>query len=173
MKNLTKQPNALTRHPGSASPANEPGATLRRRCVRQRVVLQDGSMESCSGPTSNVTVVDPAGSRCTRLNPRNAITGCTMLLHSHPDVKRPPLSFDREEQSLLCPGQLIDRPERRNFWNGSYLDYYHRSRTHLSCGKDSPEPRGIQPPEMGSVVATGRRTAPPLRTTGRLRRCPP
>jgi putative transposase len=36
---------------------------------------------------------------------------------------------------------------------GSYLDYYHRSRTHLSLGKDSPEPRGIQPPEMGSVVA--------------------
>jgi putative transposase len=34
----------------------------------------------------------------------------------------------------------------------SYLDYYH-SRTHLSLGKDSPEPRGIQPPEMGSVVA--------------------
>src|SRR4029077_19660404 len=35
----------------------------------------------------------------------------------------------------------------------SYFDYYHRSRTHLSLGKDSPEPRGIQPPEMGSVVA--------------------
>ena len=35
----------------------------------------------------------------------------------------------------------------------SYLDYYHRSRTHLSLGKDSPEPRSIQPPEMGSVVA--------------------
>jgi putative transposase len=34
----------------------------------------------------------------------------------------------------------------------SYLDYYHRSRTPLSLGKDSPEPRGIQPPEMGSVV---------------------
>ena len=30
----------------------------------------------------------------------------------------------------------------------SYFDYYHRSRTHLS-----PEPRAIQPPEMGSVVA--------------------
>ena len=35
----------------------------------------------------------------------------------------------------------------------SYLDYYHRSRTHLSLGKDSPEPRRVQPPEMGSVVA--------------------
>jgi putative transposase len=35
----------------------------------------------------------------------------------------------------------------------SYLDYYHRARTHLSLGKDSPEPRSIQPPEKGSVVA--------------------
>ena len=31
----------------------------------------------------------------------------------------------------------------------AYFDYYHRSRTHLSLGKDSPEPRPIQPPEMG------------------------
>ena len=36
---------------------------------------------------------------------------------------------------------------------GWYCDYYHRSRTHLSLAKDSPEPRSIQPPEMGSVVA--------------------
>jgi putative transposase len=34
----------------------------------------------------------------------------------------------------------------------SYFDYYHRSRTHLSLGKDPPEPRAIQAPEMGSVV---------------------
>ena len=35
----------------------------------------------------------------------------------------------------------------------SYFDYYHRSRTHLSLGKDSPHPRSIQPAEMGRVVA--------------------
>ncbi len=35
----------------------------------------------------------------------------------------------------------------------SYSDYYHRSRTHLSLGKDSPEPRPMQPSEMGSVAA--------------------
>jgi putative transposase len=35
----------------------------------------------------------------------------------------------------------------------SYLDYYHRSRTHLSLGKDAPQPRPIQPVEMGRVVA--------------------
>ena len=33
----------------------------------------------------------------------------------------------------------------------SYFDYYHRSRTHLSLGKFSPEPRPIQPPEIGPV----------------------
>jgi len=35
----------------------------------------------------------------------------------------------------------------------SYFDYYHRSRTHLSLQKDSPEPRLVQTPEMGPVVA--------------------
>jgi transposase InsO family protein len=35
----------------------------------------------------------------------------------------------------------------------SYFDYYHGSRTHLSLGKDSPEPRPIQRPEIGPVVA--------------------
>ena len=31
----------------------------------------------------------------------------------------------------------------------SYFEYYHRSRTHLSLGKDTPEPREIQVPEKG------------------------
>jgi len=35
----------------------------------------------------------------------------------------------------------------------SYFNYYHKSRTHLSLGKDSPDPRPIQPMEMGRVVA--------------------
>ncbi len=35
----------------------------------------------------------------------------------------------------------------------SYIDYYHRSRTHLSLGKDSPEPRAVQPPRIGPVVS--------------------
>jgi hypothetical protein len=34
----------------------------------------------------------------------------------------------------------------------SYLDYYHRSLTLLALGKDAPEPRMVQPPELGSVV---------------------
>ncbi len=34
----------------------------------------------------------------------------------------------------------------------SYVDYYHRSRTHLSLKKDSPESRPIQRPAVGPVV---------------------
>ena len=35
----------------------------------------------------------------------------------------------------------------------SFLDYYHRSRTHLSLEKDTPEGRCIQPANAGRIVA--------------------
>jgi len=35
----------------------------------------------------------------------------------------------------------------------AYFDYHHRSRTHLSLAKDCPEPRPVQPPSAGAVVA--------------------
>jgi len=35
----------------------------------------------------------------------------------------------------------------------SYFAYYQRSRTHLALGKDAPEPRALEPPERGRVVA--------------------
>jgi hypothetical protein len=35
----------------------------------------------------------------------------------------------------------------------SYVDYYHRTRTHLSLDKDCPVSRPIQPPRFGGVVA--------------------
>ncbi|HXN81790.1 MAG TPA: integrase core domain-containing protein, partial [Myxococcales bacterium] len=35
----------------------------------------------------------------------------------------------------------------------SYLRYYHASRTHLALEKDAPEPRAVEPPEHGRVVA--------------------
>jgi putative transposase len=34
-----------------------------------------------------------------------------------------------------------------------FTDYYHRSRTHLSLQKDTPEPRPIQPPSAGQIIA--------------------
>jgi len=35
----------------------------------------------------------------------------------------------------------------------SYVDYYHRSRTHLSLDNDCPDPRPRMPPRMGRVSA--------------------
>jgi len=35
----------------------------------------------------------------------------------------------------------------------SYIDYYHRTRSHLSLGKDSPDSRAVQSPEMGKIFA--------------------
>ena len=37
-----------------------------------------------------------------------------------------------------------------------YVDYYNRTRTHLSLTKDSPEPRTVQRPSQGRVVAMPR-----------------
>jgi hypothetical protein len=34
-----------------------------------------------------------------------------------------------------------------------YFRYYHRSRAHLSLNKDYPDPRSIQPPSAGKIVA--------------------
>ena len=34
-----------------------------------------------------------------------------------------------------------------------YLDYYHGSRSHLSLGKDCPDGRAVEPPELGQIVA--------------------
>ena len=35
----------------------------------------------------------------------------------------------------------------------SFIAYYHGTRTHLALQKDSPEPRPIQPPEAGGIIA--------------------
>jgi putative transposase len=34
----------------------------------------------------------------------------------------------------------------------AYFAYYHRTRTHLSLGKDTPDGRPIEPPELGTVL---------------------
>jgi len=33
----------------------------------------------------------------------------------------------------------------------TYMDYYHSWRTYLSLGMDTPEPRPVEPPEIGPV----------------------
>jgi transposase InsO family protein len=37
--------------------------------------------------------------------------------------------------------------------DAAYFDYYRRSRTHLALNKDLPQPRPVQPPGIGPVVA--------------------
>jgi putative transposase len=44
-----------------------------------------------------------------------------------------------------------ERSLRRTLHN--YFAYYQRSRTHLALGKDAPEPRAVELPEQGRVVA--------------------
>lgn len=44
-----------------------------------------------------------------------------------------------------------ERSLRRTLHN--YRAYYQRSRTHLALSKDTPEPREVEPPERGRVVA--------------------
>ncbi len=35
----------------------------------------------------------------------------------------------------------------------TYIDYYHRTRTHLSLDKDCSDPRPVMPPRIARVVA--------------------
>jgi hypothetical protein len=53
-----------------------------------------------------------------------------------------------------CLDQVIIFNERhlRNVLS-SYVDYYHRARTHLSLDKDCPHSRPIQPPRSGRIIA--------------------
>jgi transposase InsO family protein len=55
-------------------------------------------------------------------------------------------------RECLDHGIVFDERSLRRILS-SYVDYYHRSRTHLSLGKDSPDPRPVQPPAIGPVAA--------------------
>ena len=62
-------------------------------------------------------------------------------------------------RECLDPVIVFDERSLRRILT-SYAEYYHRTRTHLSLGKDSPEPRPVQTPELGPIV--------PLRQVGGL-----
>ena len=47
---------------------------------------------------------------------------------------------------------VIDERHRRCIL-ASYFNYYHRSRTHLSLGKDSPVPRPVESAKAGKIIA--------------------
>jgi hypothetical protein len=55
----------------------------------------------------------------------------------------------------------------------SYADYHNRTRTHLSLGKDPPDTRPIQAPDVGEIVAVpvvGRASSSVRATDGRVKR---
>ena len=52
---------------------------------------------------------------------------------------------------------------------GSYLDYYHGSRTHLSIGKDTPDGRPVQPAGSGTVVSLPKVGGPAIIVTNASR----
>ena len=67
-----------------------------------------------------------------------------------------------------CLDHVIVINERHLRWFLiSYVDYYHRSRTHLSLDKDCPDARPIQPPNRGKVIAISKvgGASPSLRTS--------
>ncbi len=47
---------------------------------------------------------------------------------------------------------VVNEPHLLRVLN-DYFAYYHRSRTHQSLENDCPEPRAVEPPEMGQVFA--------------------
>ena len=67
----------------------------------------------------------------------------------NPFVKRMIGSIRRECLDHLI---VIDERHLRRIL-ASYLDYCHRSRTHLSLGKDSPFPRPVESAKAGEVIA--------------------
>jgi hypothetical protein len=66
----------------------------------------------------------------------------------HRRLGRPP--FGREVRDLVKLIVLGEQHLRRILT--AYFSYYDKSRTHLSLGKDAPEPRAVHPPSMGSIV---------------------
>jgi len=72
------------------------------------------------------------------------------------------------QANFLCGAHTFtvnySRPRRRDHiivWNEtslrrtlrSYFHYYQNSRTHLALAKDAPEPRAVDRPENGRIVA--------------------
>lgn len=55
-------------------------------------------------------------------------------------------------QRLRLTRQLVQKIGQSNVLS-SYVDYYHRARTHLSLDKDCPHTRPIQPPRSGEIIA--------------------
>ena len=55
-------------------------------------------------------------------------------------------------RDLLDHVIVLNEQHLRRLLRTFVAQYYHPSRTHLSLGKDAPDPRSVEPPSMGDVV---------------------
>jgi len=55
-------------------------------------------------------------------------------------------------RELLDHVIVLNEQHLRRLLRTFLAEYYHPSRTHLSLGKDSPDPISVEPPSMGKVV---------------------
>jgi len=67
----------------------------------------------------------------------------------NPYVERVAGTLRRE---LLDHVVVVNEQHLRRLLRRYVSEYYHPCRTHLSLGKDAPEPRAAEPPETGRVV---------------------
>jgi hypothetical protein len=65
-------------------------------------------------------------------------------------MQRSAIHDDRRRE---CLDHIIIFNERLRDVLSSYFQYHHKSRTHLSLGKDCPQPRPIQPTSAGTIIA--------------------
>ena len=55
-------------------------------------------------------------------------------------------------RELLDHVIVLSEQHLRRLLRTFVAEYYHLSRTHLSLGKDSPDPRSVEPPDVGQVI---------------------
>jgi putative transposase len=67
----------------------------------------------------------------------------------HPSVERVIGSIRRDMLAHVVV--LHERHLKRLL--AEYVSYYHQFRTHLSLDMDCPQPRAVEPPEAGEVIA--------------------
>jgi hypothetical protein len=72
-------------------------------------------------------------------------------------TRRPVLEMgDEQVRRVLLRITSLDRPYDRQSWRQLLrtfvAEYYHRTRTHLSLCKDSPDPRSVEAPDIGQVI---------------------
>jgi hypothetical protein len=97
--------------------------------------------DECEHRLTNVTFV----ARTSRLEPFAPVVAPQFLQKAEQTTAEMRFLHRRQSSSFSSARVALRR--------SVYIDYYHRTRTHLSLDKDSRDSRPIQPPKIGRVVA--------------------